>query len=157
MDDLRAALALALGLQETFQAHSAYVNLTFALSTVDPVVALEVADEGIAFASARGVSPVVKVARQWALLFLGRWDELLEAGRGLVSVAESLGDRWLVGYAAAPMALVLTRRGVTDAATEMTRTSSSEVTKHLFNTPPIVAHRTRGELEDAERLLEGVY
>ena len=107
------------------------------------------------FASARGLSPNVKAIRQWALLRLGRWDELLAAGRELVKVAEPLGDRWIVGHAAAPMALVLTRRGATDEAAELARTSSSELTKQFFSVPPIVAHRARGELADAERLVEG--
>ena len=152
--DLRASLALTLELQATYEAHVTYVNLTEALCAVDPVVALEVADEGIAFERARGLSPRVKARKLWALLPLGRWAELLEIGRELVSVAEPLGDRWLVGHAPAPMALVLTRRGVTDAATELARTSSSEAMEGAFSVPAIVAHRTRGELEDAERLLE---
>ena len=53
------------------------------------------------------------------------------------------------------MALVLTRRGATDEAAELARTSSSELTKEFFSVPPIVAHRARGELADAERLVEG--
>lgn len=154
IDDLRASLALTLELQATYEAHVTYVNLTEALCAVDPVVALEVADEGVAFERARGLSPRVKAMKLWALLPLGRWAELLEIGRELVSVAEPLGDRWLVGHAPAPMALVLTRRGVTDAATELARTSSSEAMEGAFSVPAIVAHRTRGELEDADRLLE---
>jgi tetratricopeptide (TPR) repeat protein len=153
--DLHASLALALEAQATREANTTYVNLAGCLALVNPAAALEAADEGIAFASARGLSPNVRAIRQWALLRLGRWDDLLEAGREIVSVAEPLGDRWIVGHAAAPMALVLTRRGATDAAAELARTSSSELTKELFSVPPIVAHRTRGALADAERLLEG--
>jgi len=152
--DLRASLSLTLELQATYEAHVTYVNLTEALCAVDPVVALEVADEGIAFERARGLSPRVKARKLWALLPLGRWAELLEIGRELVSIAEPLGDRWLVGHAPAPMALVLTRRGMTDAATELARTTSNEAMEGAFSVPAIVAHRTRGELEDAERILE---
>jgi tetratricopeptide (TPR) repeat protein len=154
IDDLRASLALSLELQATYEAHVTYVNLVEALCAVDPVVALQVADEGIAFERARGLSPRVKARKLWALLPLGRWDELLEAGRELVSAAESLGDRWLVGHAPAPMALVVTRRGVKDAATGLARTSSSEAMEGAFSVPAIVAHRTHGEIEDAERLLD---
>ena len=143
--DLRDSLALGLEHQATREAHITYVNLAACLAVADPAAALEVADEGIAFASTRGLSPNVKAIRQWALLRLGRWDELLEVGREIVSVAEPLGDRWSVGHAAAPMALVLTRRGATDEAAELARTSSSELTKELFSVPPIAAHRARGD------------
>ena len=54
--DVRASLALALEHQATREAHIAYVNLTACLAVADPAAALEVADEGIAFASARGLS-----------------------------------------------------------------------------------------------------
>jgi class 3 adenylate cyclase/tetratricopeptide (TPR) repeat protein len=152
--DLRASLALALEEQATREANVAYVNLAGSLALVNPAAALEVADEGIGFASTRGLSPNVRVIRQWALLRLGRWDELLDAGREILSVVEPLGDRWAVGHSAAPMALALTRRGATEAAVELARTSSSEVTKELFSVPPIVAHRIGGALAEAEQLLE---
>ena len=153
--DMRDSLALGLEHQATREAYITYVNLTACLAVAEPAAALEVADEGIAFASTRGLSPNVKAIRQWALLRLGRWDELLEVGRELVCVAEPLGDRWLVGHAAAPMALVLTRRGAMDEAAELARTFSGELTNQFFSVPPIVAHRARGELADAERLVEG--
>ena len=152
--DLRTSLTLAFEEQATREANVAYVNLTGALALVDPAAALEVADEGIAFASARGLSPTVKAVRQWALLRLGRWDELIAAGREVLDVAEALGDRWAVGHAAAPMALVLTRRGATEEAAELVSTFSSEVMKGMLGVPPIVAHRIRGALAEAERLLE---
>ncbi len=153
--DLRASLALALEEQATREANVAYVNLTGSLAIMDPAAALDVADEGISFASARGLAPLARAVRQWALLRLGRWDELLEAGREIVSVAEPLGERWVVGHAAAPMALVLARRAATEEAAELFRTSSSEVMQGLVFVPPIVAHRIRGALAEAEQLLEG--
>jgi tetratricopeptide (TPR) repeat protein len=154
IDDLRASLALTLELQATYEAYVTFVNLAEALRAVDPVAALEVADQGIAFERARGLAPRVEVMKTWTLLLLGRWAELLEIGRELVAVAEPLGDRWLAAHAPVPMALALTRRGVTDAATEMARSASSEAMEGAVSVPAIVAHRTRGDLEDAERLLE---
>ncbi|MDH4112884.1 MAG: AAA family ATPase [Actinomycetota bacterium] len=154
IDDLRASLVLSLELQSTYEAYVTYVNLVEALCAVDPAVAIEVADEGIAFERARGLSPRAKARKLWALLPLGRWDELLAAGRELVSAAESLGDRWLAAHAPAPVALVLTRRGETVEAADLIRASSSEAVEGAFSVPAIVAHRTRCELEDAERLLE---
>ena len=70
-------------------------------------------------------------------------------------VAEPLGDRSLVGHAAAPMALVLTRRGVIDEAAELARTFSGELTKQFFELSTDRRDRARGELADAEPLVEG--
>ena len=154
IDDLRASLALALEQHGTREANVAYVNLTGALALADPAAALEVADEGMAFATARGLSPVVRAVRQMALLRLGRWDELLEVGRELIGFAEPLGDRWIVDTAAAPMALVLTRRGAIEEALELAGTPSNDPRMENFGVVRIVAHRIRGELAEAEKQLE---
>jgi tetratricopeptide (TPR) repeat protein len=113
-----------------------------------------VADEGMAFATARGLSPVVRAVRQMALLRLGRWDELLEVGREIIGIAEPLGDRWVVDTAAAPMALVLTRRGAIEEALELAGTPSSDPRMDNFGVVRIVAHRIRRELAEAEKQLE---
>ena len=127
IDDLRTSLDLALGQHRTRPAHAAYINLAWSLVPHDLVVALEVADAGAAFDRSRGtLSSHVIAVRQWALLGLGRWDELLEVGDALVATATSLGDRWTVRYAAAPMAIVLSRRGLAQAALDICRASSDD-------------------------------
>jgi tetratricopeptide (TPR) repeat protein len=54
------------------------------------------------------------------------------------------------------MALVLTRRGAPDEALDLARRFSIESTQESFFVPLVVAHRTAGRLEDAERRLEKV-
>ena len=154
IDDLRASLALAHEQHGTREANVVYVNLTGVLALTDPVAALEMADEGIAFATSRGLSPVVRAVRQMALLRLGRWDELLEVGRAIIGIAEPLGDRWIVERTAATMALVLTRRGAIEEALELAGTPSSDPRMESFGVVRIVAHRIRGEIADAEKLLD---
>ena len=154
IDDLRASLALALEQQGTREANVAYVNLTGALALTEPGAALEVADEGMAFAAARGLSPVVRAVRQTALLRLGRWDELLEVEGELIGFAEPIGDRWIVDTAAAAMALVLTRRGAIEVALELAGTPSSDPRLENFGVVRVVAHRIGGELAEAEKQLE---
>ena len=153
-DDLRASLALALEQQATREAHVAYVNLSGTLALVDPAAALDVADEGMAFASARGLAPIVRAVRQGALLRLGRWDELLEIGHEIVSIAEPLGDRWSVAVTTAPMALALTRRGAHQEALELAGTPSSDPRMESFFVARIAGHRLRGELAEAESFLD---
>jgi len=121
---------------------------------VQPAAALEVADEGIAYAKARGLALGVQAMRQWALLRIGRWDELLEAGQELISIAEALGDRWVTTHVAATMALVLTRREAPDEAVDLARRSSNKSMEEAFFVPLVAAHRTAGRLEDAEGTLE---
>ena len=154
--DLRAALALSLEQQNTREAYTVYSNLAGSLAIVQPAAALEAADEGIAYAKARGLAPGVQAMRQWALLRLGRWDEVLEAGQEVLSIAEALGDRWVTTHVAATMALVLARRGAPDEAVDLARRFSDESTQEPFFVPLVVAHRTAGRLEDAERRLEKV-
>ena len=154
IDDLRASLALALEQQATREAHVAYVNLSGSLGLVDPAAALDVADEGMAFASARGLAPIVRAVRQGALLRLGRWDELLEIGHEIVSIAEPLGDRWTVAVTTAPMALALTRRGAHQEALELAGTPSSDPRMESFFVARIAGHRLRGELAEAESFLD---
>ena len=131
--DLRAALALSLEQQNTREAYTVYSNLAGSLAIVQPAAALEAADEGIAYAKARGLAPGVQAMRQWALLRIGRWDELLEAGQEVLSIAEALGDRWVTTHVAATMAPCSpvgerpTRRSTSPAASrnESTRNRSS--------------------------------
>jgi class 3 adenylate cyclase len=157
IDDLRAALASALQQQDTALANMHYINLTWALCGEDPSAAVGVAEEGISFASSRGVSlPLARAVRLWPLLPLGRWDEIVSESGELVRLAEPLGHRWMVGYAAGPLAVVLTRRGCVEEAAELARTASSETTSTFFDLPRIVGHRTRGERRNAIRLLERV-
>jgi class 3 adenylate cyclase/tetratricopeptide (TPR) repeat protein len=154
ISDLRAALTLSLEQQNTREAYTVYSNLAGSLAIVQPAAALEAADKGIAYAKARGLAPGVQAMRQWALLRLGRWDELLEAGQEVLSIAEALGDRWVTTHVAAAMALVLARRGAPDEAVDLARRFSNESTQESFFVPLVVAHRTAGRLEDAERRLE---
>jgi predicted ATPase len=158
ISDLRAALTLSLEQQNTREAYTVYSNLAGSLAIVQPAAALEAADEGIAYAKARGLAPGVQAMRQWALLRIGRWDELLAAGQEVLSIAEALGDRWVTTHVAATMALVLTRRGAPDEAVDLARRFSNESTwaQESFFVPLVVAHRTAGRLEDAERRLEKV-
>ena len=154
IDDLRASLALAHEQHGTREANVAYVNLTGALALTDPAAALEVADEGMAFATARGLSPVVRAVRQMALLRLGRWDELLDMGAEIIGIAEPLGDRWIVDTTAATMALVLTRRGAIEEALELAGTPASDPRFESFGVVRIVAHRVGGEIAEAEKRFE---
>jgi tetratricopeptide (TPR) repeat protein len=154
IDDLRASLALALEQQATREAHVAYVNLTGALALVDPAAALDVADEGMAFASIRGLGPTARAVRQWALLRLGRWDELLEVGHEIVGIAEPLGDRWTVEVTTYAMALALTRRGLPQEALDLAGTPSSDPRREGFFVARIVGHRLLGELVEAEGFLD---
>ena len=156
IDDLRAALALAMDQMETRATQAAYVNLSWALKSQDPLAALDVADAGVAFDRSRGAprsqsGPI----RQWPLLALGRWDEVLDAGAEMVRLAEPLGDRWTIRYAAAPMTIVLACRGMAEAALELARTASDDAyeTRGLFALSGVVAHRTLGATAEAEQSL----
>jgi hypothetical protein len=156
IDDLRAALDLAMDQLETRATQAAYVNLSWALSSQDPIAALDVADAGVAFDRSRGAprsqsGPI----RQWPLLALGRWDEVLDAGHEMVKLAKPLGDRWTVRYAAAPMAIVLAGRGMATGALELARMASDGAyeTKGLFALPSVVAYRTLGATAEAEQSL----
>ena len=155
IDDLRTSLSLALGQHRTRPAQAAYINLAWSLVPHDLVAAREVEDAGVAFDRSRGThSSHVNAIRQWALLGLGRWDELLEVGDALVASATPLGDRWTVRYAAAPMAIVLSRRGMARAALDICRASSDDAleTRGLFALA-VGAPRLLGETADAERML----
>ena len=155
IDDLRTSLGLALGQLRTRPAQAAYINLAWSLVPHDLVAALELADAGVAFDRSRGTqSSHIAAIRQWALLGLGRWDELLEAGEALVTSATPLGDRWTVRYAAAPMAIVLSRRGMAREALDIRRASSDDAyeTRGLFALA-LVAPRMLGEMAEAERML----
>ena len=156
IDDLRAALALAMDQLETRAAQAAYVNLSWALNSQDPLAALDVADAGVAFDRSRGAprsqsGPI----RQWPLLALGRWDEVLDAGAEMVRLAEPLGDRWTIRYAGAPMAIVLAFRGRPEASLELARTATDDAyeTTGLFALAGVVAHRTLGNMAEAEQSL----
>ena len=146
IDDLRAALALAMDQLETRAAQAAYVNLSWALNSQDPLAALDAADAGVAFDRSRGAprsqsGPI----RQWPLLALGRWDEVLDAGAEMVRLAEPLGDRWTIRYAGAPMAIVLAFRGRPEASLELARMATDDAyeTTGLFALAGVVAHRKR--------------
>jgi class 3 adenylate cyclase/tetratricopeptide (TPR) repeat protein len=157
IDDLRASLALALDQLQTRAAQTAYVNLAYALCAQRPADALEVVDAAIAFDRSRGVSRSRTGAMgQWALLVLGRWSEVLDAGEALIADAAPLGDRWTIRYAAAPMSIVLGRRGLVTRAQEVARTSidDSPDARSLFAGAMITAHRSLGRTAEAERAAE---
>ena len=154
INDLRVSLALAVEHLATRDAQLAYVNLAWAMCTQDPAAGLEVADAGVAFERSRGIATSnVAAIRQWALLELGLWDEVLEAGEALVARAMPLGDRWTIRYAAAPMAMVLARRGLAERVLELARASAdnSMETTGMFECAVLTAHRLLGATADAVR------
>ncbi len=156
IDDLRSALDLAKDQLSTRATQVAYVDLAWALSSQDPVAALDVADAGVAFDRSRGAPrSLSRAIRQWPLLSLGRWDDVLDAGTESVRLALPLGDRWTIRYAAAPMAIVLARRGMAEAALELARTASDDAyeTRGLFALSGVVANRTLGATAEAEQSL----
>ena len=113
-------------------------------------------DAGVAFDRSRGAprsqsGPI----RQWPLLALGRWDEVLDAGAEMVRLAEPLGDRWTIRYSVAPMAIVLAFRGMAEAVLEVVRMASDGAyeTKGLFALPRVVACRRLGATAEAEQSL----
>jgi class 3 adenylate cyclase/tetratricopeptide (TPR) repeat protein len=80
VDDLRAALDLALRAGLTYNAGAWYANLGNSQGDFDPAAGLATFTEGIAFARRRGLTELAMWMRGGALerLFeLGRWDELL--------------------------------------------------------------------------------
>jgi hypothetical protein len=92
--------------------------------------------------------------RQWPLLALGRWDEVLEAGDEMVRLAEPLGDRWTVRYAR-PRWPSSWRAGAREGGAGA---GSDGVgwclrKKGLFALPSVVAYRTLGAGAEAERSL----
>ena len=154
-DDLRASLALALQQQTTVLAVSAYANLAFVLAADDLVAAMAIADEGIAFERSRGIAiSRTRVELLWVLLPLGEWDRILGDGAEIIGLAEPLGDRWGVGFAAGPMTVVMVRRGDVEGAMALAAASGGSLPAEYLLLAPIVGHRTRGDREEAARLLE---
>ena len=157
IEDLRAALDFHLASENTRGAWTGYLNLVWALCSEDLSAAMEMADEGSAYLSARDVAlGGTRPIRQWVLLARGRWDELLAEGREMIELAAPGEDPWTFSHAAAPMGLVLARRGLAEAALELTRRAASEARSWLFDVVPIVSHRIIGEPAEAVRLLEEV-
>lgn len=156
IDDLRMALALALQEQVTGEASTIYTNLAICLYGEDLQAALDVAEAGMAFESSRGFPfGDSRVSRHSALLRLGRWDEVMSEGTELLRLAEQLGSRWAADNAVGTMAVVLTRRGMVEAAAEFAPAGELWVDRPFY-LARIFGHRTRGELEEAEHLLEEV-
>jgi len=123
LEDLRHALArsqeLGLG-QETVRS---YLNLATFLTPVEgPAAALELYEEGIAFAQDHGLSYVGMWTRAWALgvLFeLGRWDELVKRADELLEWDRVRGGSQVWVAAMHCKTEVLACRGRSEEAAEL--------------------------------------
>ena len=124
LEDLHAALDMALDLGLGQEVVRAYINLgTFVLPVDGPAAALELYREAQAVAERRGLGGMSMWARGWAvgpLFELGRWDELLEAADVVVSWERSQGGLTQFGLAARlTQAEVLVLRGDVEPAAAM--------------------------------------
>ncbi len=104
LEDLRAALAMALDLGLGQEVVRAYINLgTFVLPVEGPAAALELYRSAQALAERRGLTGMSMWARGWAvgpLFELGRWDELLEEAAAAVEWERAHGGLTQFGLAA---------------------------------------------------------
>jgi tetratricopeptide (TPR) repeat protein len=116
VEDLRAALGMALELGLGQEAVRAHINLgTFVLPVDGPAPALELYRAGQALAERRGLAALSMWSRGWAvgpLFELGRWDELLDEADAVVAWERERGGLTQFGLAARlTQAEVLVLRG----------------------------------------------
>src|SRR5439155_3567651 len=120
LDDMRAALALAVDRGEGREAAVLYNNLAVAVSAIEgPRGVLQVLEEGLEFSERRGIHEfalAMRAASLDQLVDAGEWDHALELGGAIASEAEVSGDvadllqvRWT-------QARVLASRGGADAS-----------------------------------------
>src|SRR3954452_536064 len=117
--DLRKGLEVARKQGDAFSEGVAYTNLASNLLPTSPTEALAAWNEGIAFATKRGMvaNRFWQLAEStWALFVLGQWDEVIERASVVVEWAEGGGLMYAGAIAAAQHALVLVHRGHPEAA-----------------------------------------
>src|SRR4051812_44631641 len=117
--DLRKGLEVARERGDVFSEGVGYTNLASNLLPTSPTEALAAWNEGIAFATKRGMiaNRFWQLAEStWALFDLGQWDEVIERASVVVEWAEGGGLMYAGAIAAAQHALVLVHRGHPEAA-----------------------------------------
>jgi class 3 adenylate cyclase/tetratricopeptide (TPR) repeat protein len=119
VDDVRSGLELALEIGDISTAGIGYSNLASNLLPRSPAEALDAWNEGIDFATKRGITGnrFWQLAEStWALFDLGRWDEVAERATEVVEWADRGGLAYAGAIAAPQHALVLLHRGRPDEA-----------------------------------------
>jgi class 3 adenylate cyclase/tetratricopeptide (TPR) repeat protein len=117
--DLRKGLEVAREQGDVFSEGVGYTNLASNLLPTSPTEALAAWNEGIAFATKRGMvaNRFWQLAEStWALFDLGQWDEVIERASVVVEWAAGGGLMYAGAIAAAQHALVLVHRGQPEAA-----------------------------------------
>src|SRR3954451_6991229 len=117
--DLRKGLEAAREQGDVFSEGVGYTNLASNLLPTSPTEALAAWNEGIAFATKRGMiaNRFWQLAEStWALFDLGQWDEVIERASVVVEWAEGGGLMYAGAIAAAQHALVVVHRGHPEAA-----------------------------------------
>src|SRR3954454_11493334 len=117
--DLRKGLEVARERGDVFSEGVGYTNLASNPLPTSPTEALAAWNEGIAFATKRGMiaNRFWQLAEStWALFDLGQWDEVIERASVVVEWAEGGGLMYAGAIAAAQHALVLVHRGYPEAA-----------------------------------------
>ena len=119
IDDVRRGLELALEIGDLSTAGIGYSNLASNLYPLSAKDALAVWTEGIEFAVKRGITSnrFWQLAEStWALVDLGRWDDVVARATEVVKWAEQGGLMYAAAIAAPQHALVLLHRGRTAEA-----------------------------------------
>jgi class 3 adenylate cyclase len=115
LEDLREALRLALDLGLGIQAATAYLNLgDIVWWDSGPAEGQELYEAAEDFSERRNLTRQViwsRVQTLWTQYELGRWDELLAVGEGLIVQARQRGTGAVLASASSYVALVRTRRG----------------------------------------------
>jgi class 3 adenylate cyclase/tetratricopeptide (TPR) repeat protein len=130
LDDLRAALRLALDLGLTRQTYVCYFNLVGTLCYQDPTGALETADEGLRFVASRGLAEGeawIRAFRLQAMFQAGRWAELLTDADGLIEWAGARRYGPVAATASFPKVWVLTLTGRVEEAAAFAEATHEEV------------------------------
>jgi tetratricopeptide (TPR) repeat protein len=114
VDDVRRGLELALEIGDLATAGIGYSNLASNLYPLSAKDALGVWTEGIEFAAKRGITSnrFWQLAEStWALVDLGRWDDVVARATEVVKWAEQGGLMYAAAIAGPQHALVLLHRG----------------------------------------------
>jgi tetratricopeptide (TPR) repeat protein len=129
LEDMRSSLELSLSLGLARQTYVAYFNLVGSMCYEDPLAALEIAEEGLAFVRDRGLAEGaawIRVFRLQAMFQLGHWEKLLAEVDDLIAWAQPLGHDWVAATASSPKAWVLSMTGRASEAAEIADASSED-------------------------------
>jgi class 3 adenylate cyclase/tetratricopeptide (TPR) repeat protein len=163
LDDMRAALALAVQRGEGRDAAVHHNNLTVALWPLEgPAAALEAQRRGIEFAERRGITEFALAlsAGLDTLVQLGRWDEVLERAEALAPRLERWGDvadllqvRWAETYVLASRGDVDTARPLAKWLVKAARDSAGAEDVASALAAAALVHALTGERDPAVELL----